>query len=158
MPQGGPPPPGAASALAHCKEWHVLFGRAFLDLTRAALARAAVTAAAARRAPAAGLGLGSGVADDTPQGPLQAAAAAVLDEHRPAAEAARCRPSGFAQLKQALQAVAVLLVREADLEAMVAAGEEAVGKDCPNLLGYPARPLEEHLADAVARHAAGAPI
>ena len=161
MPQGGPPSPETVEILEHCKTCHVLFGRAFLDLTRAALARAAVDAAAAEQAPAAGLGLGSGSADGAPQGPLAVAAAAVLTEHRPAAEAARRWPSGFAQLKQAGQAVAMLLVREADLEGMVAAGEEVVGKENPHLLGYPARPFDQHLADALARHAkqaAGVPV
>ena len=171
VPQGAPPPPDAAAALAYCKECHVLFGRAFLDLTRAALVRAAVDAAAAGQAPAAGLGLG--LDDGTPQGPLraaaggqapeaeasapqgalQAAAAAVLAEHRPAAEAARRWPSRVRQLKQTGQMVAMLLAREADLEGMVAAGEEEVGEDCPHMLGYPARPFEQHLADALARHA-----
>lgn len=149
------------------------------DLTRAALARAAVDAAAAGQAPLAGLGLGSD--DGAPQGPLraaaagqapeaeasapqgtlQAAAAAVLAKHRPAAEAARRWPIRFRQLKQAGQAVAMRLVREADLEGLVAAGEAGMGKNNPHLLGYTARPLEQHLADALARHAkqaAGTPV
>ena len=150
--------PGAGRLpCGYCTAWHVSLGRAFLDLTRARLARAAVDAAVAQQAPPALLGSESGSADGAPQGPLRAAVAAVLAEHRAAAEAARREPIRFAYLKAAGQVVTMLLAREADLAGMVAAGESALGASERSMRGYPARPFEAHLTEALAGLSARAP-
>ena len=130
----------------HCGACHVALGRAFLDVSRARLARAAVDAAAAGQARAA--------SDGAPQASLQAAATAALAAHRAAAEAARPDARRLAALKRTGPRLAVLLAQEADMAGIVAAGEENIGANDPGVLGYPARPLERHLADALARHAA----
>ena len=152
-------PGGARRGAAPARVLHGVAGFARPSLpgpdTRQASARCA-GAAAAQQAPLAGLGLGLG--DGAPQGPLRAAVAAVLAEHRAGAESARREPTRYAQLQAAGQVVTMLLAREADLAGMVAAGERALGTAERSMRGYPARPFETHLTEALAELAAGTPV
>ena len=70
------------------------------------------------------------------------------------AEAARGQRDGAVCLGTAGQTLAELLAQEADLEAVVAAAEGSRGGASAGMPGYPPRPLGQHLADALARHAA----